>query len=138
MRALYEWCVDSGLTPYISVRVDEFTRVPKQFIKDGQIVLNVGPGAVRDLHMDNEWVSFSARFGGVAHDILVPVGNVLAIYARETGDGMAFPQTESGEAPAMLELEESAQDQQPTTEQQEGKPPQPERPKGPPSLRVVK
>ena len=90
LRALYEWCVDSGLTPYLTVRVDQRTKVPQAFIQDGQIVLNLGPSAVRNLHMDNEWVTFSARFGGVSHAIEVPVGNVLAIYARETGEGMGF------------------------------------------------
>lgn len=90
LRALYEWCVDSGHTPYLTVRVDQQTRVPQAFVKDGQIVLNVGPSAVRNIHMDNEWVTFSARFGGMSHSIEVPVGNVIAIYARETGEGMAF------------------------------------------------
>lgn len=90
LRALYEWCVDSGLTPYLTVRVDKRTRVPQAFVKEGQIVLNVGPSAVRNIHMDNEWVTFSARFGGMSHSIEVPVGNVVAIYARETGEGMAF------------------------------------------------
>ncbi len=117
LRALYEWSVDGGLTPYITVRVDETTRVPMAYVKDGQIVLNIGPGAVRSLVMDNEAVSFSARFGGVAHEIYVPVANVLAIYARETGEGMAFPQQESAAPDADAG---------------------PERPKGRPSLRVVK
>jgi stringent starvation protein B len=96
LRALYEWCVDSGHTPYITVRVDSHSRVPQAFVKDGQIVLNIGPSAVRNLHMDNEWITFSARFGGVAHSIEVPVANVLAIYARETGQGMGFAELELG------------------------------------------
>lgn len=129
LRALYEWCVDSGLTPYISVRVDEQTKVPRAFVKDGQIVLNVGPNAVRELRMDNEWVSFNARFGGVAQDVFVPVGNVLAIYARETGEGMAFQQAQSPLAEAGPPVE--AQDPTPPPEQ-------PPRPSGRPNLRVVK
>lgn len=141
MRALYEWCVDSGLTPYISVRVDTFTRVPPQFVKDGQIVLNVGPNAVRDLHMDNEWVTFNARFGGVAQDIVIPVRNVLAIYARETGEGMAFPQGDTqdatqgstGEGQDALNLANDAASGQDDDVQDN-----PPRPKGPPNLRVVK
>lgn len=128
LRALYEWCVDSGYTPYVNVRVDARTRVPTAFVRDGQIVLNIGPNAVRNLQMDNEWVSFSARFGGVAHEILVPVGNVVAIYARETGEGMVFaPPTESaGEAEGVAEAEVQ-QDAQ-----------GPDKPKGKPKLRVVK
>ena len=90
LRALYEWCVDSGLTPYLTVRVDRRTKVPQAYVRDGQIVLNVGPSAVRSLHMDNDWVTFSARFGGVSHAIEIPASNVLAIYAKETGEGMGF------------------------------------------------
>lgn len=138
MRALYEWCVDSGLTPYITVRVDSTTRVPKQFIKDGQIVLNLSPSAVRDLHMDNDWVSFSARFGGVAHDIVVPVGNVMAIYARESGEGMVFSQAESGDLPEVADETQSGQDTLPASERGETNANRPRPPKGPPNLRVVK
>lgn len=138
MRALYEWCVDCGLTPYITVRVDSTTRVPKQFIKDGQIVLNLSPSAVRDLHMDNEWVSFSARFGGVAHDIVVPVGNVMAIYARESGEGMVFTQADSGELPEVADEAQSGQDTLPASERGEASSNRPKPPKGPPNLRVVK
>lgn len=128
LRALYEWCVDSGYTPYINVRVDAHTRVPTAFVRDGQIVLNIGPNAVRNLQMDNEWVSFSARFGGVAHEILVPVGNVVAIYARETGEGMVFAQT--AEAPA------EAAEQTEAREDLDAR--GPDKPKGRPRLRVVK
>jgi stringent starvation protein B len=71
-------------------RVDARTQVPQGYVKDGQIVLNVGPSAVRNIQMDNDWVTFSARFGGASHAIQVPVGNVLAIYAKETGEGMSF------------------------------------------------
>lgn len=140
MRALYEWCVDSGLTPYISVRVDEFTKVPKQYVKDGQIVLNMGPNAVRDLHMDNEWVSFNARFGGLAQDILVPVRNVLAIYARETGEGMAFPESAAEAAatgPAVADAD-TLPPQAATNHDQDAPSSGPQRPKGPPNLRVIK
>ena len=104
LRAMYEWCVDSGHTPYMSVRVDARTQVPQAYVKDGQIVLNVGPSAVRNLHMDNEWVTFSARFGGVSHIIEVPVGNVIAIHAKETGEGMAFA------APATAAVTEPSED----------------------------
>ena len=90
IRAIYEWCVDQGFTPYLAVRVDERTRVPSGYVRDGQIVLNIGPEATNQLVMDNEQVSFQARFNGVVHQIATPVDNVAAIYARENGQGMAF------------------------------------------------
>jgi len=90
IRAIYEWCVDQGYTPYIAAMVDEHTRVPPGTAKDGQIVLNVSPDATHQLDMGNELIEFQARFGGVAHVLRVPVGNVVAIYARENGHGMAF------------------------------------------------
>ncbi|MDR2260219.1 MAG: ClpXP protease specificity-enhancing factor [Azoarcus sp.] len=90
VRAIYEWCVDQGFTPYLAVQVDERARVPSAYVRDGQIVLNIGPDATHQLVMDNEQVSFQARFNGVAHQIAVPVDNVAAIYARENGQGMAF------------------------------------------------
>ena len=134
LRALYEWCVDSGLTPYLTVRVDKRTRVPQAYVKDGQIVLNVGPSAVRNIHMDGEWVTFSARFGGMSHSIEIPVGNVIAIYARETGEGMAF---ESQGAYSEADAGESAFTDEPAGEENaEGNSPQP--PKGRPQLKVVK
>lgn len=135
LRALYEWCVDSGYTPYISVRVDARSRVPSAFVREGQIVLNIGPNAVRNLQMDNEWVSFSARFGGVSHDILVPVPNVLAIYARETGEGMVFPPSAppgEGAETASTSSDEASSAQDGITGSG------PDRPRGKPRLRVVK
>jgi len=90
MRAIYEWCVDQGFTPYLAVRVDERTVVPSAYVRDGQIVLNVGPEATHQLSMKNEDVTFQARFNGVAFNVVVPVDNVAAIYARENGQGMAF------------------------------------------------
>lgn len=138
LRALYEWCVDSGYTPYLTVRVDARSRVPKGFVKDGQIVLNVGPSAVRNLQMDNEWVSFSARFGGVSHTIEVPVSNVLSIYARETGQGMGFAEMEAGavveEAPTGSEPEATPG----AAREDGGDEPPPTPPRGRPALRVIK
>jgi stringent starvation protein B len=90
IRAIYEWCADQGFTPYLAAQVDEHTRVPSGYVRDGQIVLNIGADATHQLVMDNECVSFQARFNGVAHHIVVPVDNVAAIYARENGQGMAF------------------------------------------------
>jgi len=91
IRAIYEWCTDNGFTPYIAVFVDGNTNVPREFVKNNEIVLNVSFDATSGLDMGNEWVTFSARFGGVSRKIDVPVENVLAIYARENGQGMAFP-----------------------------------------------
>jgi stringent starvation protein B len=91
IRALYEWCTDNGYTPFIAVLVDETVRVPTEFVKDGEIVLNISFDATSALKLGNEVIEFKGRFGGVARDIYVPVGRVLAIYARENGQGMAFP-----------------------------------------------
>ena len=91
LRALYEWCTDNGFTPYIAVMVDETVRVPMEYVKDGEIVLNISFDATSGLKLGNDFIEFKGRFGGVARDIMVPVQRVLAIYARENGQGMAFP-----------------------------------------------
>ncbi|KAF3998522.1 ClpXP protease specificity-enhancing factor [Glaciimonas immobilis] len=90
LRAIYEWCTDNGFTPHLAAKVDANTRVPQQFVKNGEIVLNISFEATSSLKMDNQFVNFSARFGGVSREISVPVENVIAIYARENGQGMAF------------------------------------------------
>lgn len=90
LRALYEWCTDNGYTPYIAVMVDGNTRVPMEFVKNGEIVLNISFDATGHLKIDNDFIHFKARFGGVSREIVVPVENVSAIYARENGQGMAF------------------------------------------------
>ena len=91
LRAMYEWCVDNGLTPYVVVVVDGSVRVPMEFVQNGEIVLNVSMGATSNLQIGNEYLDFKARFGGVARDISVPVGRITAIYARENGQGMTVP-----------------------------------------------
>ncbi|CAH2812886.1 MAG: ClpXP protease specificity-enhancing factor SspB [Candidatus Burkholderia crenata] len=91
LRALYEWCTDNGFTPHMAVRVDNGTRVPRQFVRNDEIVLNISFEATSQLQMGNAWIEFSARFSGKSHKIEVQVTNVLAIYARENGQGMAFP-----------------------------------------------
>lgn len=91
LRALHEWCSDNGLTPYLAVQVDASVQVPMAFVQDGHIVLNASYDATSALHMGNGYISFKARFGGKPHDIMLPVGRVVAIYARETGQGMSFP-----------------------------------------------
>lgn len=128
VRALYEWIVDNDCTPHLLVNAElPGVQVPPGFASDGQIVLNVSPSAVRHLHMDNEAISFEGRFGGVAHSLYVPTAAVLAIYARENGQGMVFdleppvPDDEDADGPG---------DRGP-----DGEPP---RPSGRPSLKVVK
>jgi stringent starvation protein B len=90
LRALYEWCVDNGYTPHLAVKVDSRSQVPTEYVKNGEITLNVSPSAVHKLQMGNELVEFSARFAGVARQISVPVTCIYALYARETGHGMTF------------------------------------------------
>lgn len=99
LRALYEWCMDNNYTPHIVAWVNEHTRVPMQYVRDNEIVLNIGASACHNLVIDNEWVSFSARFGGVAHEIWIPVGHVISFFSRESGEGLGF-ELESYEARA--------------------------------------
>ncbi len=94
IRAWVEWCNDNGLTPYLSVRVDKTVLVPREFVKDGEIVLNISYDATSALKLGNDFIEFTARFGGVPRDIMVPVSRVIAIFARETGQGMGFPPPE--------------------------------------------
>lgn len=121
LRAIWEWCCDNGFTPYIAVQVDERTRVPREFVRDGQIVLNLGPGATNKLQIGNELIEFQARFGGVARELSVPVEQVSAIYSRENGAGMAFEiDGEALPVDDVLPLEEVTDDT----------PPEPPRPEG--------
>lgn len=124
MRALYEWIADNECTPYMLVDASvKDVVVPRQFVKEGQIVLNISAGAVVDLEISNDAVSFNGRFGGVATDIYVPVAAVIGIYARENGQGMVFDAEDNpddGDTPP---------DDNPTS---------PSRPEGRPSLKVVK
>ena len=91
IRALYEWCTDNGLTPYVAVLVDDSVRVPNEYVKDGEIVLNISFDATSSLKLGNEFIEFKARFAGSAREIMVPISRVIAIYARENGQGMSFP-----------------------------------------------
>jgi stringent starvation protein B len=100
IRALYEWCTDNGFTPYVAVQVDETVQVPREYVKNGEIVLNISFDATSSLKLGNDFIEFKARFAGSAREISVPVGRVIAIYARENGQGMAFP------APAPVALPE--------------------------------
>ncbi|MEL0585521.1 MAG: ClpXP protease specificity-enhancing factor [Candidatus Thiodiazotropha sp. (ex. Lucinoma kazani)] len=121
IRALYEWLVDNDTTPYLMVNAEyEGAEVPRQFVDDGRIILNVDPSAVSELEMGNEWISFSARFGGAAEEILIPPGAVMGIYAKENGQGMLFPDEE-------VNLGQEPEDE-----------PDPTKPSKRPSLKVVK
>jgi stringent starvation protein B len=91
IRALHDWCTDNGFTPYVAVFVDASVQVPGEYVKNNEIVLNVGFEATTALKLGNEFIEFKARFGGTSRDIQVPVDHVIAIYARENGQGMAFP-----------------------------------------------
>jgi len=102
IRALHDWCTDNGFTPYLAVQVGRNVQVPMEYVNNNEIVLNVGFEATSGLKLGNEFVEFKARFGGVSREISVPVEFVLAIYARENGQGMAFPapQADAGESAA--------------------------------------
>ncbi|TWE02881.1 stringent starvation protein B [Pseudomonas sp. AG1028] len=128
IRALYEWIVDNDCTPHLLVNAEyPGVQVPSKFVSDGQIVLNVSPTAVRELSLGLDAVSFEGRFGGVAHSLFVPSAAVLAIYARENGQGMVFDQE-----PPPVESEIEEVEDEPTPDDE------PPRPSGRPSLKVVK
>jgi len=91
IRALHDWCTDNGFTPYLAVYVSAGVQVPMEYVKNNEIVLNVGFEATSALQLGNAFIEFKARFGGVSREIVVPVDHVVAIYARENGQGMAFP-----------------------------------------------
>lgn len=115
LRAIYEWCTDNGYTPYMAAVVDGATRVPMEFVKNGEIVLNISFSATSGLKMENDLIRFSARFGGVSRDISVPVDNVVAIYARENGQGMAFEASNKSSEEQADEADAAPADQAPTS-----------------------
>ncbi|WP_417330780.1 ClpXP protease specificity-enhancing factor [Halomonas cupida] len=146
-RALYEWLLDNELTPYIVVDAEqEMVEVPRQFVQNGQIVLNLGPTAVRDLHMDNELIRFSARFSGKSENLFVPISALIALYARENGVGMVFghepvlpsdeaENAEDEEIPSMEVVDTDAEASSEKADDNDAeRPPR----KGRPSLRVIK
>lgn len=115
IRALYEWCSDNGFTPYVAVKVNQSVQVPREYVQGDEIVLNISMDATSGLKLSNEFIEFKARFGGQPRDIMVPVGRVMAIYARENGQGMAFPVQES-EPSSNLQAEASlSPDEEPPT-----------------------
>jgi stringent starvation protein B len=144
LRAMHEWCTDSGFTPYVAVFVDETVQVPMEYVKNGEIVLNVGYDATAGMTLGNEFIEFKARFGGVPREIIIPINRVMAIYARENGQGMSFPMSAASDAvaapkksvpmrPALSAVEtphaEAASDDEPPT---------PTSPSGRPTLTRVK
>ena len=127
IRALNEWILECGWTPHLVIDAEiQGVMVPQQFINDGQIVLNIAPSAVQGVVIENDAVSFSARFGGVPMNVFAPMVSVLAIYARENGQGMGF-----GSEPGVEALYEDGSDNDP-------EPPTDPKPKARPSLKVVK
>lgn len=131
LRALWEWCVDNGFTPHLAVQVNGQTMVPREFVREGQIVLNLGPEATNKLQMGNDLIEFQARFGGVARQLSIPVTQVAAIYARENGAGMAF-EIDS-------DTDEVGKDAIPlAAQQQDDEDPPPPPPRGKPKLQRVK
>ncbi len=152
-RALYQWLLDNDLTPHIVVDAEHpGVEVPRQFVQNGQIVLNLSPDAVRDLYIESEALGFSARFGGVPTQVMVPTSALVAIYARENGVGMVFghepvlsveeaedraapPRGESEARPELASVEsDSSADAGDDAEQKEEGAPK----KGRPSLRIIK
>lgn len=123
LRAIYEWCADNGFTPHLLVAVDGQTRVPMEYVKDGEIVLNIGANSSRNLLIGNDLIQFSARFGGAARDIEIPMRAVLAIYARENGEGLSFPREVGDES----SVESAPPEDRPPTG-----------PRGKPNLKLVK
>ena len=108
LRAIYEWCTDSGYTPYLAVKVDAATTVPMEYVRKGEIILNISYGATSGLKMDNDAIHFRARFNGVSRELYIPVQNVLAIYANENGQGMAFEVNVTASETAPPSAEEAA------------------------------
>jgi stringent starvation protein B len=130
VRAIYEWCTDSGLTPHLVVAVGKHTRVPMEFAKDGQIVLNVSQGATRNLHIGNDLIQFSARFNGASRDIEVPMDAVVSIYARENAQGLSFAVEEGG-----VGVDETLADGAASSPSPDDEPPAP---RSKPQLKIVK
>lgn len=128
IRAIYDWCADSGYTPYLAVQVDEYTQVPMAYVKDGKIVLNISVDAVRSLHMGNDDITCSGRFGGVSHQIIVPIAAVIGIFSKENGQGLVFQGQES--SPLLSDIVSKGDDDSPSGG--------PGAPQGRPKLRVVK
>ncbi len=110
IRAIHEWCEDNALTPHLMVVVNDETRVPRAYVKEGEIVLNMSYSATKDLHIDNDAIMFNARFGGVQQNIYVPMSAVRGIFSRENGQGMFFELSEQEEMPGFNQEETQVSD----------------------------
>lgn len=121
IRAIHEWCSDSNLTPYISVKVDADTRVPAEYVKNGEIVLNVGHDATHRLTIGDDAIQFAARFNGVSRECTIPISAVQGIFARENGQGLFFP-PESEPAEPAAQPAPGATPEQPASPANGGKP----------------
>jgi len=129
IRAIYEWACDNGHTPHLLVAADyPGVVVPREFVQDGRITLNISPMAIQGLNLESEPIWFSARFGGRPFDVQMPSGAVLAIFARENGEGVIFGETEPADPKAVEAMQDASGEPEPP------KPPKP----GRPNLRVVK
>ncbi len=140
IRALHEWCTDHGYTPYLAVAVDDTVQVPREFVKNNEIVLNASFDATSQLTLGNEYIEFKARFGGVPREVSIPVDHVIAVYARENGQGMAFPapvlQTAASAAPTAPALQVVSSDH--ASSSPDDDPPVPPAGGGRPALKRVK
>ena len=123
IRAIYEWIEDNGMTPHILVNTElPGVEVPKQHVRENRIILNINPAAVRDLRLGNDWIEFNARFGGVARAVQIPIAAVLAIYAHENGQGMAFGEERSNDSDESSALSNASPPDQPPAKPSRGKP----------------
>ncbi len=139
IRALYEWILDNNGTPHLIVNAGTpGTQVPQEHVKNGEIVLNVSPGAVQGLIMDNEHITFNARFSGVARVIYLPMSSILAIIARENGQGMAFPPEEMVEQVEAESEEQIKAVEDPKEQPDPDKPEPPKKKSGRSHLKIVK
>ena len=136
IRALYEWCSENGFTPYVAVKVDSSVQVPREYVQGGEIVLNVSMDATSSLKLGNDFIEFKARFGGKPRDIMVPIHRVMAIYARENGQGMAFPVSDDDDAAASSALSAVNVQDDVVTDGDEPVPPSPTTPSRPALKRV--
>lgn len=127
IRAIYDWVIDNGFTPYLLVNAEnDYAMIPRDFVEDGKIVLNINPSAISDLQLGNDYIMFNARFSGKAMEVSVPVVAVLAIYARENGQGMMFDENNSNLPPTPPENTTPPEQPQPPKKSQK------------PQLKVVK
>ena len=118
IRAIYDWCCHTSQTPYVSVRVSGSTTVPVEHVKNGEIVLNIGTGATKDLRIDNEAITFSARFDSVSREIYVAISDVKGIFSRESGQGLGFNVDEVVKSESLKTTEKEQENSEDRTQKQ--------------------